>query len=105
VDGQPTAVRQPGLGRLQSVNDQVHYSGVFRDHRGLRSTGGSVKLVKVVQIACSSGGCPTIFATGDDVIVQGYAVDSAEAGIDLPEGEMLVRIPRSLLHDGAHRLE
>ncbi len=64
-----------------------------------------MKLVKVAQIACSSGGCPTIFATGEDVIVQGYAVDSGEAGIDLPEGEILVRIPRSLLHDGSNRLE
>jgi hypothetical protein len=58
--------------------------------------------VKVVaRVACASGGCPTIFAAdGDMVVVQGYAVDAAEAGVDLPEGEFLVRIPRDLLQDG-----
>jgi hypothetical protein len=64
-----------------------------------------VKLVKVAQVRCGSGGCPTIFTNGDDVVVQGYAVDPAEAGINLPEGEILVRIPRSLLQDGSTALE
>ena len=64
-----------------------------------------MRLVKVAQIACSSGGCPTIFAAGDDVVIQGYPIDSGEAGIDVPDGEILVRIPRSLLHDGSNRLE
>jgi hypothetical protein len=55
----------------------------------------------VARSACASSGCPTIFAEdGDTVVVQGYVVDAAEAGIELPEGELLVRIPRGLLQDG-----
>jgi hypothetical protein len=65
-----------------------------------------VELVRVATFACGSGGCPTIFAADDDsVVVQGYVVDAAEAGVDLPDGELLVRIPRSLLHDGSSRLQ
>jgi hypothetical protein len=58
-----------------------------------------VKLV--AKVACASSGCPAIFAEeGDTVVVQGYAVDAAESGVDLPQGELLVRIPRDLLQDG-----
>jgi hypothetical protein len=65
-----------------------------------------VELVTVAKWACSTGGCPTIFAADDDmVVVQGYVVDPVAAGVDLPEGELLVRIPRDLLHQGASRLE
>jgi hypothetical protein len=59
----------------------------------------------VAKVACASAGCPSIFADGDDtVVVQGYAVDPRDAGITLPDGELLVRIPRHLLHDGAAAL-
>lgn len=59
----------------------------------------------VAKVACASGGCPAIFADeGDMIVVQGYAVSAADAGIDLPDGELLVRIPRGLLHDGATAL-
>jgi hypothetical protein len=55
----------------------------------------------VARAACASSGCPAIFADdGDTVVVQGYAVDAAENGVELPQGELLVRIPRDLLHDG-----
>jgi hypothetical protein len=65
-----------------------------------------VELVTVAKYPCSGGGCPTIFATEDDmVVVQGYAVSPAEAGIDLPDGELLVRVPRSLVHEGASALQ
>lgn len=60
----------------------------------------------VAQAACGSGGCPTIFAADDEtVVVQGYVVNAHDAGIDLPEGELLVRIPRHLLHEGAAALQ
>lgn len=59
----------------------------------------------VAKVACASSGCPAIFAEDDDtVVVQGYAVSAADAGVDLPAGELLVRIPRSLLHDGSTAL-
>jgi hypothetical protein len=65
---------------------------------------GSVKLVEIAKVACGSSNCPTIFAAGDDIVVQGYVVDPVDAGMDLPPGELLVRIPRHLLHDGSARL-
>jgi hypothetical protein len=59
----------------------------------------------VARAACGSGGCPTIFAEDDgNVVVQGYVVNAHEAGVQLPEGELLVRIPRNLLHEGATAL-
>lgn len=47
---------------------------------------------------CSGGTCPTVFATDrGTIVVQGYIVDSAEAGIQVPAGEQLVEIPQDLL--------
>jgi len=63
-----------------------------------------VSLVRVAGVRCASGGCPTIYASGEDVVIQGYAVEPAEAGVEVPEGELLVRIPRSLLLDGSMQL-
>jgi hypothetical protein len=60
----------------------------------------------VVRAACGSGACPAIFADGDAmVIVQGYAVDPAEVGLNVPDGELLVRVPRELLYSGAMQLK
>lgn len=58
-----------------------------------------------VAVACADAGCPTVYNTDrDTVVVQGYAVPSAEAGIDVPAGELLVEVPRSLLIDCAAAL-
>jgi hypothetical protein len=47
---------------------------------------------------CSSSGCPTIYQSDHGtLVVQGYAVHADQAGIDLPEGELLVEIPFDLL--------
>ncbi|WP_306206492.1 hypothetical protein [Actinoplanes sp. RD1] len=54
-----------------------------------------------VAAQCSSGNCPTVYRDGDDVLVQGYAV---EAG-PLPEGELVVRIPAELVREAARRLD
>jgi hypothetical protein len=47
--------------------------------------------------SCSGGNCPTVLASGGDVLVQGYVVDPAAVelppGYTLPAGETLVRIP------------
>jgi hypothetical protein len=64
-----------------------------------------LKLIRIAGLPCDSAGCPTIFTEGDDVVVQGYPVDPAAAGIEVPAGELLVRIPRDLLREGAARLQ
>jgi len=35
------------------------------------------------------------------LVVQGYAVDPAQAGIDVPSGERLIEIPAELLREAA----
>jgi hypothetical protein len=52
----------------------------------------------VLASSCSSGTCPTLYRTDrGTVVVQGYAVTAMAAGIDLPDGELLVEIPLDLL--------
>lgn len=47
---------------------------------------------------CTGGTCPTVFATErGTLLVQGYAVTAASAGLDVPAGEQLVEIPHDLL--------
>jgi hypothetical protein len=61
--------------------------------------------VIAVLATCNSGSCPTIFLQdNDDVLVQGYAAPDAYRQVDVPEGEQLVRIPRSVLLAAAGRL-
>ncbi|WP_433831011.1 hypothetical protein ACQP2E_12385 [Actinoplanes sp. CA-015351] len=51
---------------------------------------------------CGTGSCPTVYSTGgDNVLVQGYAA----TGVAVPEGELLVEIPRELLIEAARRLQ
>lgn len=51
-----------------------------------------------VLAACSGGHCPTIFSTGrGTILVQGNIVSPHSAGVDVPDGEQLVEIPRDLL--------
>jgi hypothetical protein len=49
--------------------------------------------------SCTGGNCPTVLASGGDVLVQGYALDPAAAelpaGYTVPAGEALVRIPQA----------
>lgn len=58
-------------------------------------------------VGCDTGPCPKVFDDGDegpDAVVQGYLVTDpdllAQAG-RVPEGEAVVRIPRSLLLQAA----
>lgn len=56
------------------------------------------KLPVLAATPCGSAACPTVYLADDDhVVVQGYSTDASVPGIDLPAGESLVRIPRSLL--------
>ena len=65
------------------------------------------RLVKLDLLAtCSGGACPTVYAVEDgvDVVVQGYPLQPAVAGVLVPAGESLVRVPRSVLIEAAARL-
>jgi hypothetical protein len=44
------------------------------------------------------GGSPRLYQEGDDFLVQGYIVTETEllAELDIPDGETVVRVPRSL---------
>lgn len=51
---------------------------------------------------CGGGSCPTVYRTGrDTVLVQGKAA----TGVTVPDGEMLVEIPRELLLEAARRIQ
>jgi hypothetical protein len=59
---------------------------------------------------CVSGSCPTVWVADSDLagtttaVVQGYVVSPERAGIDLPEGELLVEVPISLLTEAVRNL-
>jgi len=61
-----------------------------------------MKLVKVAKTKdCPGRPCPTLYrAQNDRYFVQGYKVDKeTEESIDLPEGELLVEIDKSLIQE------
>jgi hypothetical protein len=62
--------------------------------------------LKLVRGSCEDAGrCPTVYQTErDSVVVQGYALAGEEAGIDLPDGELLVEIPADLLIEAADQI-
>ncbi|MGF7239112.1 MAG: hypothetical protein ACQSGP_29775 [Frankia sp.] len=63
-----------------------------------------MELVRVAG-ACASGACPTVFSTdGDDVVVQGYVVHDQMIQDGLPQGEAVVRLPRSVILEAAGAL-
>ncbi len=52
--------------------------------------------LQLVTTLCGGGSCPTVYRTNrGTLVVQGYAVQ--DAGVDLPDGELLVEIPADLL--------
>lgn len=53
---------------------------------------------KIIASLCGTGTCPTIYESDrGTLIVQGYPVDAARAGVNVPAGELLVEIPAELL--------
>jgi hypothetical protein len=61
--------------------------------------------LRAVANMCSAGSCPTVYETGSGtLVVQGFAVTAESAGIDVPEGEMLVEIPVGLLAEAVRNL-
>lgn len=77
-------------------------SGTFQPHGG-----SSLGSLTAVANRCTSGQCPTVYtASGSEgtVVVQGYTLSTADAGVDVPAGEALVRIPVDLLLEAARNL-
>lgn len=61
--------------------------------------------LRTVANICSSGACPTIFESGPEtLLVQGFVVAPEQAGLSIPEGEMLVQIPKELLMEALRNL-
>ena len=51
---------------------------------------------------CGNGSCPTVYGTDrGTVLVQG----AAAGGVTVPDGELLVEIPRELLLEAARRIQ
>ena len=60
---------------------------------------------RAVANMCNTGACPTVYDSGPtSVVVQGFKVSADRVGIDLPEGETLVEIPRELLVEALRNL-
>jgi hypothetical protein len=57
---------------------------------------------QLVISLCGSGTCPTIYHTDrGTLLVQG----NAATGVTVPDGELLVEIPRELLLEAARRIQ
>jgi hypothetical protein len=55
--------------------------------------------------SCTSGTCPTVYESGrGTLVIQGYEVPTASAGVAVPSGERLVEIPIELLREAARLL-
>jgi hypothetical protein len=64
-----------------------------------------MKLTFVGGSGCATGPCPTVYLTENDTfVIQGFAVDPAEAEIALPPGELLVEVPRYVIENALTRV-
>jgi hypothetical protein len=61
--------------------------------------------LRVIATLCApAGSCPTIYRTDrGTLVIQGAPLSAEAAGIDLPEGEILVEIPEGLLNPAESR--
>ena len=48
---------------------------------------------------CTASSCPTVYLDADSgtLVVQGFDVPDGQVGVDVPQGESLVRVPIELL--------
>ena len=54
---------------------------------------------------CGGGHCPAVYGTEHEtVVVQGYVVNGADAGIEVPDGERVVEIPVDILLAAADKI-
>jgi hypothetical protein len=60
--------------------------------------GQFMELKLIGGTGCGNGPCPAVYETENKtIVVQGFAVDPAKAGMALPPGELMVEIPRDAL--------
>jgi hypothetical protein len=70
----------------------------------------SLAPLRPIANRCTAGNCPTVYVSEADpaqpatAVVQGYVVTAEQAGIDLPDGEVLVRVPLALLTEAVNSL-
>ncbi len=78
------------------------------DGSTLQSHGeSSLGALTAVANRCTSGNCPTVYAASGaegTIVVQGYSLSTEDAGVNVPAGEALVRIPVDLLLEAARNL-
>ncbi|MDY7088925.1 MAG: hypothetical protein SYR96_27950 [Actinomycetota bacterium] len=55
---------------------------------------------------CANGSCPTVYLDADSgtLVVQGFDVPRVQEGVEIPEGESLVRVPIELLVEAMNSL-
>jgi hypothetical protein len=55
---------------------------------------------------CGNSSCPTVYLDADSgtLVVQGFDVPRVQEGVDIPEGESLVRVPIELLVEAMYSL-
>ena len=55
---------------------------------------------------CTASSCPTVYLDADSgtLVVQGFDVPRAQEGVDVPQGESLVRVPIELLVEAMNSL-
>lgn len=76
----------------------TNYAETHADDEADSSPPESALGLRMLAKACASSGCPTIYESDrGTLVVQGYAISARQAGIDLPDGELLVEIPVDLL--------
>ena len=55
--------------------------------------------LRIVTTLCGAGSCPTVYRTDrGTLVIQGAPLSAEDAGIDLPDGEILVEVPEDLLN-------
>jgi hypothetical protein len=61
-----------------------------------------MKLKKIYSdwgVGCKGGSCPTIYETEDgNIVVQGYII-TEQTGVDVPDGETLVELPKDFVNN------
>ena len=70
------------------------------DNKGVTDAvlGDAAPQLTVLTSLCGGGSCPTVYRTDrGTLVVQGYTVTPATAGLEVPAGEQLVEIPADLL--------
>jgi hypothetical protein len=61
--------------------------------------------LELISTLCGTSSCPTIYRTSrGTLVVQGYQVSATQAGVDVPDGELLVEIPADLLAEAVRAM-